>query len=280
MPPATIASASLPPGSAPAASIPAGTSNPGSSAGPGQTVDEPKFARYLARVAFHVNVPELNIRATPSTAGTKVAVARRGDIIVVYDHRVEADGFVWYFGYPAVQAPGVLPSLPESLDPRIDPPFGWLAAGTAADPYMLPIAPRCPTEVDVETVVAMLDSERLACFGARSIGVEGTYGCRGCGGVVTGTYEPPWLAGREHPDFPFALHFPPSGLQPPPQATIIRVRGHFDDPAASTCVIHEGVGLEGTLEPIGTALSVDYCRRRFVVETYEVLGPDPSFEGG
>lgn len=72
------------------------------------------------------------------------------------------------------------------------------------------------------------------------------------------------------------LHFAPqSGLEPPPNASIVRVTGHFNDPASTTCVIaapdHE------LSDPIDPPTAELYCRERFVVDGYEVIGSDPDF---
>jgi hypothetical protein len=48
--------------------------------------------------------------------------------------------------------------------------------------------------------------------------------------------------------------------------------GHFDDPLAKTCRIGDVEGPDGTPAPIGTELSIEYCRHRFVVESFKVLG--------
>jgi hypothetical protein len=69
---------------------------------------------------------------------------------------------------------------------------------------------------------------------------------------------------------------PDSGLQlPTVGGQILRVTGHFNDPAASTC--------EMSGQPIdGPAISPEtaqlYCREQFVLDEYEVIGTDPDFQ--
>jgi hypothetical protein len=141
----------------------------------------------------------------------------------------------------------------------------------------------------------MLESELLACFGDNSIVLEAVFGCGGCGGYIPATYEPTWLG---HPyGFGFGLlsvaplsagrwgalvgHAPPSGPAAPPQGSIIRVRGHFDDKRATECEI--ALPLPGdtsdppALVPVDKPSATLYCRQRFVVESYEILGTDPDF---
>jgi hypothetical protein len=130
--------------------------------------------------------------------------------------------------------------------------------------------------------------ERLACFGDRPLTVVGTWGCPYCDGTTGGTYEPMWLANPQNFSLlsvrfgvanPIVLRFPPaSGLQyPTVGGSILRVGGHFNDPASTTCVI-TGLGYQGTESPPGTAEL--YCREQFVVDGYEVIGTDPDFPAG
>ena len=78
--------------------------------------------------------------------------------------------------------------------------------------------------------------------------------------------------GRWRPGLRFS---PASQLDYPSVAgSILRVTGHFSDPAATTCVIR-GVGyLESDLPAESAEL---HCREAFVVEGYEVIGSDPEF---
>jgi len=115
------------------------------------------------------------------------------------------------------------------------------------------------------------------------ITLEGTFGCSGCAASVPGTFEPGWLAHPMNFGFlsvdpnarigPFAMRFAPSGPPPPAVGQIVRVVGHFDDPAAGSCTISPGEP-PVPLDPLATGL---YCREQFVVESFEVTGTDPDF---
>jgi hypothetical protein len=126
----------------------------------------------------------------------------------------------------------------------------------------------------------------LACFGDRPLTVEGTYGCAGCGGTFVGDFEPMWLA------YPLTGHLlwgdyesrgllvemrvaPDSGIEPPAQGSIVRVTGHFSDPRSTTCSMTTFVGERAS--PVDPRTAELYCRERFVVDTFEVLGTDPDF---
>jgi hypothetical protein len=75
---------------------------------------------------------------------------------------------------------------------------------------------------------------------------------------------------------PFALRFPPDGVEVPDAASIVRVTGHFDDDAAGDC----SVALGEPPAPVDAQAADLYCREQFVVESLEVTGTDPDFPFG
>jgi hypothetical protein len=263
---------------------PSPAATPAPTAGPQLTY--PVRLNYANEVAMQVIVSGLNVRARPSTSGAKLAKAPKGAVFVFRDAPVKANGFEWYFGYQAVASGGKLPDLPAALASGIDPLAGWIAAGTSDSPYLAPLAPRCPVSVDLENVQAMLDSERVACFGSNPIELRGTYGCGGCGGANAGEYTPSWLADPLAYHFlsiepssqigPLWLRFPPDGPTPPADGTIIKVRAHLADSRSSTCVIAP-LGEGDVPAPIPTGIARDYCRAQLVVDSFDDLGPDPRF---
>jgi len=162
--------------------------------------------------------------------------------------------------------------------------IGWVADGDDTEAYIQLVDPRCtPRPVSLATLEAMQPWEQLACFGPEQITLEGTFGCSGCAASVPGTFEPGWLAHPMNFGFlsvdpnarigPFAMRFAPSGPPPPAVGQIVRVVGHFDDPAAGSCTISPGEP-PVPLDPLATGL---YCREQFVVESFEVTGTDPDF---
>lgn len=247
----------------------------------------PPEARFAPQFGMRVMVSGLNVRARPSTAGTKIATAPKNSVFLVSDWGIKADGYTWYLGYQALlEKDGSVPPLPTPFVAGIDPLTGWLAAGTASSPFLEPVAPRCPTQVDLRNVEAMLDSELANCFNTQPIVLTGTYGCGGCGGAAPGMFTPAWLAGPLDFSFlsvnpatqvgPFAAHFPPGGPAAPPNGAIIRVTGHFHDSRAPGCVIAPQA-VDGTDKPIASSVATAYCGSRFVVTSFVVLGADPSF---
>lgn len=162
---------------------------------------------------------------------------------------------------------------------------GSIAAGVGGDRYLELLPARCEAgDPDLAALMSITAWERLACFGDRSITVTGTYGCPVCGiAYPRGGYEPHWLANPDTlaalgwPDV-ITLHFSPAaGLDAPPNASIVKVTGHFSDPASSTCVIMptmDGVPIGAEVDPVIAEL---WCREQFVVDAYEIIGTDPDF---
>ena len=68
---------------------------------------------------------------------------------------------------------------------------------------------------------------------------------------------------------------PESGLERPEQGSIVRVTGHFSDPASSTCSMSTFDGEQAI--PVDSRTAEVLCRERFVVDGFDVLGTDPDF---
>lgn len=213
-----------------------------------------------------VLVEALHLRAGDGIAEDVVATLSAGTLVVL-DWRgpVEEDGLTWYYVSAGDQG-------------------GFAAAGSGGDHYLELASPRCTEpDPDLTALVSITAWEQLACYGDRSLTLVGTYGCAVCGSYLPGTYEPGWLAYPGQLSYlsnsqgSLVLHIPPeSGLGQIPNAAIVRATGHFDDPAAATCVFTPPD--EPSAVPPDPANAVLYCRERFVVDSYEVIGSDPDFE--
>lgn len=272
-------------GSIPPTVVPAGPSQtPGPQAGP------------LYGSAIRPIVAELSVRAGPSTSSTKKTVVTPKNVLVVHGlQSLDADGYTWQ-EVSAISTTGELPALPELLPWPAAPIEGWIAVAKGGTAYVEQLAPRCPSTIDLRNIVAMLESERLACFGATTIVLEAVFVCGGCAGEAPVRAEPVWLADQSPRWGVLAVtpyregspglvgHSPPGGPAHPPDSTIIRVRGHFDDVAARDCSI--ALPLPGdqsetpVLVPIDQATAEALCRQQFVVESYEILGTDPDAPTG
>ena len=237
----------------------------------------PVFAGpYVPEIAVRVIVDELALREDASVDSPLVAVLARDDVIVLHGLPFQADGFAWYSA-TKVGTGGTLPTLPAP-PVNVEPPIGgFVPVGTATVDNVAPVPERCPTTVDLEHVSAMLDSERLACFGKEPIELQGVYGCGGCGGEGSASYEPAWLGNPLSSSLlsvnpaarrgPLIVRFPPGGSEPPADGSMIKVRGHFDDPLAQTCVITDLVDdFRLAVEPF---IAIGICRHSFVAESWE-----------
>jgi hypothetical protein len=294
----SAATASLQP--APTAS-PAAATSPSPAASPTSSAT-PSFGTpqvFPPGAAVAVAVAELNVRANPTTTAKRIVTLKRGELLIISPTDqlsfgwgpVKANGYTWY---PVMRPRGAsttkLDPLPKApLDVADGPPVaGWAASDNGKAPFLLAVAPRCPTTIDLANVEGMLPAERLACFG-ESFELTGTFGCGGCGGASAGEYKPSWLASTMEFDFlslksatrlgPLAVRFPPDGPSRPAAGSIVRVKVHVDDPRSSTCTMSEPTNA-GTFKPINSGSAVAYCRERLVVESIVVLGTDPSFPPG
>ena len=237
-----------------------------------------------------VVVDSLNVRMEPSTDADAVLTLGRDDLVLLGFSSlnssfgpIESGGFSWYpvssLGVTELPAPGN--GMFESED------SGWAAVSDGTDDFVELVAPRCTDdEPTLELLQSLTEWERLACYGNAPITIEGTYGCGGCGGLYPGTFEPPWLASPLNFAFlsvdaserigPFGMRFAPEGPEFPEAASILRVTGHFDDPAAVGCVVAPLDAPDG----IDATVAELYCREQFVVDGYEVLGVDENFPFG
>jgi hypothetical protein len=270
-------------------STPPGSAEPSADVAPEPVVDPPDGILPPGSVA-RVLVDGLRVREEPTTGAALVTTLANGELVAIGHGYLMpdlgprgADGFIWY----PVRSLGI-----DELPPVGSPPFevsadiGWVAASDSTTPFLELVPPRC---TDAEPTLALLQSlvewERLACYGDRSITIEGVYGCGGCGGLQPGTFTPEWLAHPMNFDLlsvepqdrigPFALRFPPD-IERPEAASILRVTGHFDDPASAECVYEPG----DPPNPIDATSARFYCRTQFVVESIEVLGTDEDFPFG
>jgi hypothetical protein len=119
----------------------------------------------------------------------------------------------------------------------------------------------------------------LACFGDEELKLQGTLG--DCSDFVPGIVEPMWLANHHcwllsfnlaaGPFAGWLLHQDGEVLDSLVKGVVIRVVGHFDDPAAQACV--EFTSLQGQ-EPTPPELVVLYCRTQFVAtDITEITAP-------
>jgi hypothetical protein len=222
--------------------------------------------------AVTVVVDRLAVRADPLASADSPGDLTRGDVAVLMVFEpIEVNGTTWYYAKQVpTPDPGRLPDLPAFLPDQEFPLAGWIAATDETGATVKVLPPRCPSTRDLANVSAMLPGEQLACFGADSLTLEGTFTCDGCPSEDPGTWEPAWLAGGaggrlSEPSLQESgrvlLHLPPS-IEAPAEDARVRAVGHFDDPQAATCrIVMDGV-------PIPERIAVGLCRQAFVVVSF------------
>lgn len=295
--PAETASSETSPTQTPAATVETTPSSAPRSSPPQAVVGPPIDVLPLHSV-IRVTADGLRLRARPSVNADIAGTVNAGDLLYITGAAdpgllpEQADGYEWY----AVQhAPGYTDWPAEP--PREDRVSGYVAARAASEWFVELVPPTCPAAapgtLDIDHLVALSAYERVACLGSASLTVEGTFGCPFCD-LLAHPYrtEPGWLAdwGLElnilvpgwstFPPFPgsIVLAAPPGvrPLEPSDRGAILRVTGHFNDPSATSCTIAPGP--EAGTEPVSEEAAQWYCRERFVVESWEVIGADPAFE--
>lgn len=270
----------------------AGPSSPGASPSAPSASPTSAGLALQANIAVQVSVPILNVRASPSTSAKKVGSMASGDVAVLLGYGgIKAGGYIWFQAGRVKGLQGPLPALPA--DPTVGGTWtdltGWIAAGTGSATYVTALAPRCSAaaSTDLGMLSAMLPGEQLACLGKTPLVLQGTFGCGGCGGAYPGTFKPAWLAtpslGFLSVDVtsrvgPAALWFPP-GVAAPAEGKIIRVHAHLDDARATGCAISvpTSEAFDAPLVAVRSADAILDCQQHLVVDSYEVLGADPSF---
>lgn len=295
--PAASSGAASPNSAAPTASFatatsagPTGAIAPSPEPTPGVNPAAVVTGPFVPELAVRVVVDQLAVRTEPSTSAPTVGTLDRDDVLVLHRWPSNAEGATWYRA-TRVASDGALPALPAyPLADQYSKLGGWVAIESGTTVSVEPIRARCPTNVNLVNVSGMLGSEYVACFGGTTIELQGIFGCGGCGGEALGTYAPRWLIDpfgfgllSVEPNEmrgPLSLHFPPDGVAEPDGASIIRVRGHFDDPRSLSCVVALGSVTDPMAYPLAPALATGACRQSFVVETYKVLGVDPDFPFG
>ena len=210
--------------------------------------------------------------ADPADCPDPIAIDA-GRTMVVFDGPVAADGFDWYLVVMPDREPGA-----EQL--------GWVATPHEGDAWLVPSRLDCPGSApNVDAIVEMGPALPVYCYEGRELTLDGWVVTGfGCGG--TGTFEPTWLA---HPcanmsyiratpppaigDQPIFVHYPAPGVTNPSLTygdnQRVRIVGHYDDPAASACVIepdpNEPAFADRNIAASDPAADVAVCRMRFVV---------------
>ena len=218
----------------------------------------------------------LNLREQPSESSSILAEMPPGRRLFTIGEPTDAGELSWY-------RVGVVsgPDCPEDCNL-----IGHVATPTAADeePWITEVAIDCPSSPMTHgQLTALLPLEALHCFGRNDLMVTGTVDSPCCSPPSPIVLTPEWLAGsapaflRAEGGTTFVVAFradPEAGLEVPERGDVVRVTGHFEDPAATSCrakVDEEASGGEPVQLPNPARVILD-CRATFVWTEYEVTG--------
>jgi len=162
--------------------------------------------------------------------------------------------------------------------------IGHVATPTAAEEeaWIAEVAIDCPSSPMTHVqLTSLLPLEALHCFGRNDIVVTGTVENPCCNPPSPIRLTPEWLAGfspaflRQEGGTTFVVAFradPDSGLEVPERGDVVRVTGHFEDPAATSCRASIADDAEEPVELPNPARVILDCRATFVWTDYEVTG--------
>ena len=224
------------------------------------------------RSIVEVGDEPLNLREQPSDSASVLSELAPGLRLFTIGEPTDAGELRWY-------RVGVVNRDCADDCSRI----GHVATPIAADeePWIAEVAIDCPSSpMTVEALVGLAALEALHCYGRTDIVVTGTIDTPASTPPVVIEYTPEWLAGPAPAQFAGpggAIGFhaaPDSDLEVPERGDVVRVTGHFEDPAATSCRASPADGQEEPVEVPQPARVVLDCRATFVWTDYEVTGSE------
>lgn len=217
----------------------------------------------------------VNLRSQPNDGASLVAALEADRRLFIIGEPTEADDLRWY---------RVAVVATENCLDQCDL-IGYVATPIEDDdPWISEVAVDCPiSPMTIDALAALAPLEALHCFGNNEIVVTGTIDETLGGYESPVLFNPAWLA------FPFAPPYflttngraigyhphPAADLEPPDDGAVIRVTGHYEDPAAPSCVAYIDPEFDGDGEDLlpDPVLVVLTCRATFAWTDYEVVGP-------
>jgi len=230
------------------------------------------------RAIVEVGADPLNLRQQPNDAASILAEMPPGQRLFVIGEPTDAGDLRWY--RVAVSAG---PDCPEDCNL-----IGYVATPVLAEEeaYISEVSVECPSSpMTHNQLTALLPLEALHCFGRNDIVVTGTADTPGSSPPNAIRITPEWLGGPA-PAFlrlegagQWLVEFradPEIQLDVPERGDVVRVVGHFEDPAATSCraaVDREVSGDDPVQLPDPARVILD-CRATFVWTDYEVTGSE------
>jgi hypothetical protein len=226
------------------------------------------------RSIIEVGADPLNLRQQPNESASVLAELIPGRRLFVIGEPTQAGELRWY-------RVGMVsgPDCPDDCSL-----IGYVATPVAADEeaWIAEVSIDCPSSpMTHEQLTALLPLEALHCFGRNDLTITGTVDTPCCTPPSTITITPEWLAGpapaflRQDGPVTFVVEFradPGVELEVPERGDVVRVIGHFEDPAATSCRAEVAEDAEGPVPLPDPARVVLDCRATFVWTGYEVTG--------
>lgn len=256
--PSTTSSAAVSDGASPSAS-----EEPSSSPTPSPS---PTAAPIANRSVAQVVAESLTLHANPNATAAVLAELRAGRRLFVIGEPEETEDLRWY-------RVGTLDESGCEDDCRL---IGWVSTPVTDGEATIEEADvSCPTSpMSAEELAAVPPLEALHCYGRSELTITGVVQRRDVDENPPIRYSPSWMA-DPNPELYLAgaigFHpLPDAGLEPPEEGDQVRVRGHFEDPAATSCRASAAPDAEPTL-PQPARMVLD-CRATFVWTEIEVTG--------
>ena len=221
---------------------------------------------------------ELELREGPGTSGPVLATIAAGQAVYIQGSGefgpVAIEGATFYPAMYALNFAG----WPAGVDGGFQ---GWVPTERDGVPLVELVPVTCPALDSLHPAVlaGMTAWARLTCYGNQELVLEGAW-IGGNGGIWPWEGEPAWLVppdverGVSDADTAFSFVLAPGVVVPAALESgggRVRITGHFDDPAAATCVIHAG---EPMVEQPAESVRL-FCRERFVVTNVELVPVEP-----
>lgn len=245
---------------------------------PSPSASEPSTAAIIPnRAIAEVATDGLNLRAAAGEGAESLVTLELGRRLFVIGEPSEAADLRWYRVAPFDDVDGCEDGcglIGFVATPLSDDEEAWIA----------PVEVTCPPSPLTAAEISVLDPlEALHCYGRNEIEITGTLDLPIHGPINPYRYSPAWLTQgsllfmrdawwityRPHPD---------ADLEQPERGDVVRVTGHFEDPAATDCRVTVDPDFfggeipddfESTVLPARVVLD---CRTAFAWTDYEVVG--------
>ena len=261
-----VATQPSPSSTASASSLPSVSSEPSESASPTPS-PSPTAAPIVNRAIAQILTDTTVLRANPNATAAVLAELRAGQRVFIIGEPEEAEDVRWYR----------VGTLDDTGCDDTCGQIGWVSTPvTEDDPAIEEIDVACrPSPLSAEELAAVPPLEALHCYGRSELAITGVVAYREGGDEGPISFSPSWLANPRPSTFlegGIGFHpLPDASLERPEEGDRLRVRGHFEDPAATTCRASAAPDAGGDVTLPQPARVVLDCRATFVWTDYEVL---------